>query len=423
MNEKFLKVARQGHFFDKHQKVLVAVSGGRDSMTLLNLLLTHKEVLNIEIGIAHINHKQREESDLEEAELRKIAANLHIPIFVQQYPFETFSEKKARDVRYQFFKKIMQEENYTALVTAHHTDDQAETVFMRLLRGSRLLHLTGISQVQTFGNGQLIRPLLSFKKDELETAVYFEDASNHQNDYLRNRIRNIYLPQLSNENVRFSEHLCELAAESSLFVQAIKDLSTNIDITDLKEFHQQTHAVQASLFQIYLEDFPELQLTKAQFEEVLGILRTKSNYYHHLKNDYYLQKDDNHFCITKIRPETEESFQSYVIQSEGIFEYRDFFFGYNQPIENAEQQLFITSSAPIILRSRQSGDKIVINGVQKKIRRYFIDQKISLEERKKAIIIEQEEKILGIANIVSSDLSKLSKDAIIKDTLYIKMKE
>lgn len=423
MKKKFLKVAQEGHFFDKHKKVLIAVSAGKDSMSLLECLLATQEVLQLEIGIAHINHQQRRESDEEEAYLKDFANQHKIPIFVAAYQESIFSEKKARDFRYHFFEKIMREEGYTALVTAHHADDQAETILMRFLRGSRLLHLIGITPVQDFGPGQLIRPLLSFKKTELQANFYFEDASNQENIYLRNRIRNIYLPSLQEENPRFSDYLLDFGQESSQLFQAFRDLTKDFSLTDLSVFKQQSPAVQYFLLQLYLEKFPDLQLTKAQFEQVLTILRSKANYRHPLKNHYYLNKNYQTFQIYKILPETDVVKPNFVIESEGIFKFGNFIFSLNQPLKGACQVLLVEKDIPILLRYRKPGDKIIINGINKKLRRYFIDEKIPEEKRQQVILIEQNQRILGLVNLVASDLSKSLKNDIMKTKLYIKMKE
>ena len=93
--------------------------------------------------------------------------------------------------------------HYTALVTAHHADDQAETIFMRLLRGSRLRHLSAMQNVNAFGDGELIRPFLTYSKKELPNIFHFEDDSNRSLDFLRNRIRNRYFPMLEEENLKF----------------------------------------------------------------------------------------------------------------------------------------------------------------------------------------------------------------------------
>ena len=176
MYEKIYKEVKKESYFLNHKKVLIAVSGGVDSMNLLHFLYLYREKLTIEIGIAHINHKQRPESDAEECYLRQWAKEHSIPIEVSYFS-GVFSEKTAREFRYRFFENIMEEKNYDALVTAHHADDQAETILMRLLRGSRLRHLSGITAVQPFSHGKLIRPFLTISKSDLPDIFHFD--TNH----------------------------------------------------------------------------------------------------------------------------------------------------------------------------------------------------------------------------------------------------
>ncbi|MCK3905825.1 tRNA lysidine(34) synthetase TilS [Streptococcus suis] len=422
MKNRFLKVTQDGHFFDKHKKVLVAVSGGLDSMNLFHLLYEYRQELGIELGIAHINHGQREEAALEESYLRQLAEDYNVPFYLSHFEGK-FSEETARKWRYAFFADIMEQEGYTALVTAHHADDQAETVLMRLIRGSRLRHLSAIQPIQPFANGELIRPLLSFKKSDFDNVFHFEDASNFSSTYFRNRVRNDYLPKLKQENPKIEKALCHLADDTSNLLQALRDLTNHLSVTDLTSFRQQTQAVQTYLLEEYVETFPDLQLSRPQFNELLHILQSKANYRHLLKNDYILEKEYDSFKIYKIGPQTDEQKEPVMVESEGIFSYGSYIFSLNHPLENAEQILHFPSEVPIRLRGRQAGDTILINGVNKKVRRWFIDNKIPQQVRREAIIIEQAGEIYGIANLASSDLSKSIKNDIIKATLYIKMKE
>ncbi|MGT2716028.1 tRNA lysidine(34) synthetase TilS [Streptococcus respiraculi] len=422
MEEKFLKVTQEGHFFDKHKSVLIAVSGGKDSMNLLHLLYKYQSVFDIRIGVAHINHQQRRESAVEEAYIKEWAERRRIPFHVSYFK-GTFSEAAARTMRYDFFAEVMKQHDYTAIVTAHHADDQAETILMRLIRGSRLAHLSGMKIVQPFASGELIRPLLAFRKSELMNVPHFEDESNNSSLYFRNRIRNNYLPVLLNENPRVRSALLHIGKESERLHQAFRDLTCHIDVTNLQDFQAQTTAVRYFLLQHYLEEFPELQLTRNQFDQVLNILEKKANYQQHLKGDYYLIKDYQRFAITKIQPKTDRQEEEYVIESEGIFQYGSFLFSLNEPLEQPDQILYLQAHQPILLRGRQAGDRILLHSIYKKIRRYFIDQKIPQNLRDTAIVIEQDGKIYGIANMVASDLSKSAKNDIIKATLYIKMKE
>jgi len=397
IEKKFLKLCKDKAYFKQHRKVLLAISGGLDSMTLLNLLYKYQKELDIELILAHINHKQRIEADQEEKQLKEIAQKLGVKILTSSFS-GVFSEKSARDFRYNFFKKVMQEEDCTALVTAHHADDQAETIFMRILRGSRLRYLSGMKDRQPFGGGELIRPLLEFSKTDFPTVFHFEDASNFENTYFRNRVRNQYFPLLETENPRIKQAIINLGTEIAQLQKALSDLTKDLNQNDLQTFRKQKREVQVFLLQEYLEKFPDLQLRKAQFDEILHILNTKTNYHHYLKNQYELIQD----------------YQTFI-------ELDNFCFSFGKELVGGVVQMIpVSRKTSIVLRHRQSGDRIVLNSHHKKLARYFIDEKYSFQERDEAIIVEQFNEILGIAGIVTSDLSKNSKRDIMKDILYIK---
>mgnify|MGYP003083059206 FL=1 len=419
IDQKFRKQMQEKRYFQNHRKVLVAVSGGLDSMTLFHLLYQNREELEIELGIAHVNHKQRPESNMEEKELSNFAQQLGVKFFSSNFSGD-FSEEKARQFRYRFFEEIMLREGYTALVTAHHADDQAETVFMRLLRGARLRHLSGMTEVQPFANGELIRPLLYFHKKDFPDILHFEDKSNLQNDYLRNRIRNLYLPSLKKENPRFKDSLISLGKEVEDLQTALSHLTQGLDITKLEVFEQQIPEVQNFLLQEYLKKFPSLNINKKQFEEILGILRTKANYIHPLKDAYELVKDYKHFEIRKISRRSDLKMDSILLECGNQLQFGDYQFSFGTPLEGENVQAIVVSrETPLLLRRRKTGDCLRLKGHHKKLRRLFIDQKIPFEEREKAIIVEQNQQILAIVNIAISDLSKELKSDIMSTVLYI----
>ena len=419
IKQEFLKKMQEKKYFQDHQKILVAVSGGLDSMTLLQLLIDSQKELAIELAIAHVNHKQRPESDQEEKALVKIAEQLGVKIFTSIFS-GNFSENAARQFRYDFFGKVMQEGHYTALVTAHHADDQAETVFMRLLRGARLRHLSGMKAVQSFACGELIRPLLTFHKSDFPEIQHFEDSSNFQNDYLRNRIRNLYLPNLEKENPQFKDSLRYLGKEIEDWQTALSYLTRDLDIENVQVFHQQIPQVQRFLLQNYLENFPGLNLSKQQFEEVLNILRTKANYQHTLKKDYELVKDYQRFEIRKISRKPDLKMDSILLEFENLIEFGHYRFSFGIPLSGENiQKIFVSRETSLTLRFRKEGDSILLNGHHKKLRRLFIDKKASFEERNSSVIVEQNHQILAILNIAISDLSKALKNDIMSTVLYI----
>lgn len=417
MTQKLLQMMQAKGYFNRHKKILVAVSGGADSMSLLHFLYNHQKDLDIQLGIAHVNHKQRQESEHEEAYLRHWAEEHKVPFHYSAFSGK-FSENAARTFRYEFFKQVMKDYDYSALVTAHHADDQAETIFMRLLRGSRLRHLTGISAIRPFGTGQIIRPFLHLTKAQLPVTFHFEDRSNTSLAYLRNRIRLSYLPTLSQENPKIKEHLCLLAEEIGLMEQALGELTKDISITDLSVFQQQSDAVQLFLLQNYLDSFPDLQLSKGQFNQLISYLRKNTSGKMPLKNGYELVKTQTYFLIRK---EASISLSPPCLLEFGkSVEFEDYTLTFSEfnDVSNTDA-ISIWSDAPIVIRHRKEGDKIDLGSHHKKLRRLFIDNKILEKDRQKAIVGEQDGHIIFLYVAGRLYLKKRPENAILYGTVVI----
>lgn len=417
MTQKLLQMMQAKGYFNQHKKILVAVSGGADSMSLLHFLYNHQKDLDIQLGIAHVNHKQRQESEHEEAYLRHWAKEHKVPFHYSAFSGK-FSENAARTFRYEFFKRVMKDYEYSALVTAHHADDQAETIFMRLLRGSRLRHLTGISAIRPFGTGQIIRPFLHLTKAQLPVTFHFEDRSNTSLAYLRNRIRLSYLPTLSQENPKIKEHLCLLAEEIGLMEQALGELTKDISITDLSVFQQQSDAVQLFLLQNYLDSFPDLQLSKGQFNQLISYLRKNASGKMPLKNGYELVKTQTYFLIRK---EASISLSPPCLLEFGKsveFEAYTLTFSEFNDVSNTDA-ISIWSDTPIVIRHRKEGDKIDLGSHHKKLRRLFIDNKILEKDRQKAIVGEQDGHIIFLYVAGRLYLKKRPENAILYGTVVI----
>ena len=417
MTQKLLQMMQAKGYFNRHKKILVAVSGGADSMSLLHFLYNHQKDLDIQLGIAHVNHKQRQESEHEEAYLRHWAEEHKVPFHYSAFSGK-FSENAARTFRYEFFKRVMKDYDYSALVTAHHADDQAETIFMRLVRGSRLRHLTGISAIRPFGTGQIIRPFLHLTKAQLPVTFHFEDRSNTSLAYLRNRIRLSYLPTLSQENPKIKEHLCLLAEEIGLMEQALGELTKDITITDLSVFQQQSDPVQLFLLQNYLDTFPDLQLSKGQFNQLISYLRKNGSGKIPLKNGYELVKTQTSFLIRK--EEAISLSPSCLLEFGKSVEFEDYTLTFSEfnDVSNADT-ISIWSDSPIVIRHRKEGDKIDLGSHHKKLRRLFIDNKILEKDRQKAIVGEQDGHIIFLYVAGRLYLKKRPENAILYGTVVI----
>ena len=419
MKEKFFQFCQKEGLFESHQKVLLALSGGVDSMTLLDWLYHYQHQLGIDLVLAHVNHHQRIEADQEERGIRELAEAKHLPLKIAHFSGH-FSESRARQFRYDFFEKVMKEEACSALVTAHHMDDQAETILMRLIRGSRPRHLKGIPLKQPFGQGVLIRPLLYFKKGDFPEIFHYEDKSNQSLDYFRNRVRHRYLPLLEEENPQVTSALVNLGEDLSHWHQALKELTKDLNPQDVTQFQKQSPAVQIYLLEEYIASFPDLQLSRAQFEQLHRIVVNKSNTQQVLKNGYEIYKDYHYFEIRKISRRTDDRLSEDLLQFgtiKAVGAYR-FLFGV-EPSDSYMEAVPLPSNHPVYVRPRRDGDRILINGHHKKVSRLLINKKIPLDQRNNLVVLEQDKQILAIPEIAISDLSKELKNDIIRDTIYI----
>lgn len=225
-------------------RVLIAVSGGFDSVVLLNILNRLKNLLGIYLGIAHVNYNLREQDSIEEEVFVKNLSNslnleFHLlSVNPQDNLYNKNSlEENARNIRYSFFEKISKEYNYNKIAIAHNADDQAETVILNLIRGS-ISGLKGIEFIRSFSkkntNLKVIRPLLNLSRKEIEDYnIKFDlnaktDKSNLEDDYKRNRIRHHIIPLIKQENTNFLETLnnnCLILKEEDEYLQNIaKDI-------------------------------------------------------------------------------------------------------------------------------------------------------------------------------------------------------
>lgn len=221
---KIIKSVIDSQIVEAGDSVLLGVSGGVDSVVLLDVLASIREELGLKIDIAHFNYQLRgKASDGDESFVKVLAKKYNCPFFVKQTsPInktgDTNLQSAARDLRYVFFNKIAQKVGANKIAVAHHADDQAETILLHLTRGSGVNGLLGISAKREIGEGlSLIRPLLSFTKDEIlayakERKLKFrQDRTNKTKKYQRNAIRHDLLPLVKKYNPNIVQHLCKTA--------------------------------------------------------------------------------------------------------------------------------------------------------------------------------------------------------------------
>jgi tRNA(Ile)-lysidine synthase len=209
----FKSFIRDKQLFSDDDKILLAVSGGMDSMAMA--FLFHEAGYNF--ALIHCNFQLRgEESDLDEALVKKTAIRYGVNCYYRAFNTAEIAEKSgasiqmvARDLRYEYFMEVAKDNGFDYIATAHHLEDQTETFFINLLRGCGIAGLHGIS----IKKGNVIRPLMFAHRKEIETIVYTknipfrEDASNNSLKYKRNKIRNQIIPLLREMNPAFDEEM------------------------------------------------------------------------------------------------------------------------------------------------------------------------------------------------------------------------
>ena len=212
MLNKILSTINKYNLIQKGDKIVIGVSGGPDSMCLLDSLYCLKEKLGIEIFVAHINHMIREEADEETEYVKEYCKNKNIKCYVKKADVEKLAkeqklgtEEMGRKIRYEFFKEIAKKENANKIATAHNLNDNVETVLLNLLRGTGVSGLKGIEIKRIENDIEYIRPIRECERKEIEEYCEKQklnpkvDKTNLESIYNRNKVRNDLIPYLKRE--------------------------------------------------------------------------------------------------------------------------------------------------------------------------------------------------------------------------------
>ena len=220
---KFKSTIKRYGLIKKNDKILVGVSGGPDSVALLYLLNSLKKEFNLNLHVAHVDHLLRKDSGKDASFVKILACRLALPISSTKVDIKRISkngsvEEIARNARLSFFFKEAARIKAKKVALGHNSDDQAETVLMRILRGAGLYGLAGILPKRKIGGFEIIRPLLEIRRKEIEAYLKQKhikariDLSNLEDLYLRNKIRNKLLPLLEKDyNRNIKEVLANMA--------------------------------------------------------------------------------------------------------------------------------------------------------------------------------------------------------------------
>ena len=307
-------------------KIVLGVSGGPDSICMLDMMRELKEEKNInfEIYVAHVNHMIREEAIEDEKYVQNYCLKHNIKFFVKRVDVQKIAndkkigtEEAGRKVRYDFFEEVLQKTGSNKIAIAHNKNDKIETIIMHLLRGSGLSGLKGIEPIR---DNKYIRPLIECERQEIEQ--YCEDRklqpridkTNFENEYTRNKIRNIVIPYIKKEFnpniIQTLSRLSEVATDESNYIdlqtqkiynKLLIEKSDKQIILKLKEFNQQENVIQKRLV---LKTIKELngstdRIEKIHIEDIIKLCTNNigNKYLTPNKNLKILVKDKKIFFI------------------------------------------------------------------------------------------------------------------------------
>ena len=420
--------------FENNDSIVIGCSTGPDSMALLDMLLKIREKYNLLLVCAHVNHNVRKESYEEKEYIEKYCSDNKVifeTMTIENYGDDNF-HNEARNIRYNFFEDVVNKYNAKYLMTAHHGDDLIETILMRIVRGSNLNGYSGFKKVVDLGSYKLVRPLISFTKEELvkydedNKVKYYIDSSNLKDKYTRNRYRKVVLPFLKSEEenvhkkfLRFSENLT-LANE---FIEkerdkAIKKVIENGKV-NINKFNELDKFIQKEilyfLMQIYYKD--DLILLNDRHIELLESLinSNKKNVVVNLPNEVVAIKEYNYFYLKK---EMEE-LTSYEVEISDIIELPNHHTikRVKEVVGNSNNICKLSSDEvqlPLIARTRKIGDKIDVKGLNgsKKVKDIFIDNKIDKTSRDLwPIVVDSLDRVVWIPGIKKSKFDKKNEES------------
>ncbi|MBG7611678.1 tRNA lysidine(34) synthetase TilS [Polaribacter sp. BAL334] len=415
MLQKFEKHIHTNFPFLKDSKLLLAISGGLDSVVLMHLC----NQLQLKISLAHCNFKLRnEESDLDEEFVKYISQISSNQIFTTFFNTELVAKKEqisiqiaARELRYTWFQELVKKHQFDFILTAHHLDDSLETFLIHLTRGSGLEGFTGIPST----NGNIIRPLLPFSRAEiLEYATenqleWREDSSNTTTKYLRNNIRHQIIPILKEIN----PSLLDSFANTIQYLQdAQQIIDDQIDEIEAKVINEKDGMLFFDISKINQLSNPKAYLyqllKKYQFTEwnnVVDLLTSQSGKQVFSKT-HILLKDRDFLILSEIPSKKRDSENFEILEHQSKISSPIFLNFEENSYKNIENRNTISVAKkllkyPLIVRKWQNGDYFCPSGMQgkKKLSKYFKDEKISVIEKEKIwLLCTADNEIIWVIN-------------------------
>ena len=424
MLQAFIAHIQQQHLFPTGQQVLLAVSGGIDSVVLTHLMHS----AGYPFAIAHCNfHLRPSDCDRDEAFVRQLADTYAVPVHVAQFDTRTHAalhhqsiEQAARQLRYDYFEQLRQQQAYAAILTAHHRDDSTETFFINLLRGTGLTGLHGILPVQ----GHIVRPLLPFGRSDIEAyaaqhhLAHVEDITNASLDYQRNQIRHLLVPLLRQlqpaadhtlqqtiQHLQSTERLYQALLDPlrQQLTHPQPDGSIRIDLVNTLPAPLDGHSSPQLRQQLYFELLKPYGFNAVTVTNILGSAQPGKTYHSPTHTAF---RDRN--CLLLLPSVTQpDTLPDFVVTTVPPNSFDPRQLPANQAAFDAD-----TVTLPLRLRHWQAGDRFqplgMVHGTQL-LSDYFSDHKYSQPDKQsQLILVDASDSILWIIGRRTSHLHRIT---------------
>ncbi len=452
--DKVKETIQKHNLFSREEKILIAYSGGTDSTALLHLLRELQEEWPITLALGHFNHKLRSNAENEELFVRNVAEKLNLPLYVGSKDVRAYAaehkfniEEAGRKLRYGFLKETAHTHGFSKIATGHTKNDQAETFFMRLFRGSGLSGLCGIFPVV---DGLLVRPLLYIERAEIEAylnsikADFQVDESNTDRRYLRNRIRSEFLPYIQKE---FDPHLISRIGQvSSLFQEDELVLKELADEEKKKVIHRKKDLIFLDLNilstlsvglarRVVREFIAEIKgdLRKISFGDVESVLNLAEGKEYPLTKDVLLRREQNRIFYPAGNLKTSSYELLWTGENKLVIKDLDMSFSGKAMLCLPENWKYDNYKGvcldwgklafPLLVRSRREGDRYQPIGApgRKKLKEVMRAKNIPVSERNRRPVFLSAGEIVWIYGLPVAEKFKIAPET--KDIFYISLEE
>jgi tRNA(Ile)-lysidine synthase len=442
---RFHEYSRRRRLMQERDKVIAAVSGGADSIVLLDLLAKEQEALGLTVIVAHFNYQLRgAESDEDEAFVAQRARHYGFEFYIERAKTAEYAkhnkmgiQEAARVLRYEFFDNLLLSSGFDKIATGHNADDNAETILLNLFRGAGVQGLSGIPVYRE--DKKIIRPLLFASRNEIEQYATHEqltfrtDSSNQKDIYTRNFIRHQIIPLAKdkiNPNIVPTLHRsAELFRELEAFLTYTARQSFELTVAKRSEEELQLliprlrsnpTLLQQYIVMLAAETFARKQLDYEQVNAILELTEGLTGSWVAMSKEYIVFRDRDHLVMRKAEPAPEFRI---IIQPNQRYEFEMFRFA-SELVEpktldvapNGQSEYVDADrlgDAELVLRTWDEGDAFIPLGMKakKKISDFFVDAKIPIYEKRRIPILETKEgEVVWVCGQRLDDRFKITSD-------------